>query len=206
MIRIALYEKEPKTLQIKVEYDELTIGKIKRIPGRQYHKNEGKIWTIPYKYIKRLTDMFDDSEIIYEPGVNKNYEETDNYDFESEIKLFRDPIFKAFTRYIVSETSDEESDYTVTRTKIAHALSQSRDTTTTEHDILIIASILYKTDIAVIEECIKNNYDDLDIDTKRVYNMYWSDIVKTIKQQNCKLHKILKDAEYLTTMGFVSTV
>ena len=82
MIRIALYEKEPKTLQIKVEYDELTIGKIKRIPGRQYHKNEGKIWTIPYKYIKRLTDMFDDSEIIYEPGVNKNYEETDNYDFE----------------------------------------------------------------------------------------------------------------------------
>ena len=206
MIRIALYEKEPKTLQIKVEYDELTIGKIKRIPGRQYHKNEGKIWTIPYKYIKRLTDMFDDSEIIYEPGVNKNYEETDNYDFESEIKLFKDPIFKAFTRYIVSETSNEESGYTVTRTKIAHALSQSRDTTITEHDILIIASILYKTDIAVIEECIKNNYDDLDIDTKRVYNMYWSDIVKTIKQQNCKLHKILKDAEYLTTMGFVSTM
>ena len=28
--------------------------------------------------------MFDESEIIFEPGVNKNYEETDNYDFEPE--------------------------------------------------------------------------------------------------------------------------
>ena len=206
MIRIALYEKEPKTLKIKVEYDEFTIGKIKRIPGRQYHKNEGKFWTIPYKYIKRLTDMFDESEIIFEPGVNKNYEETDNYDFEPEIKLFRDPIFKAFTRYIVSETSDEELDYTITRTKIVHALSQSRDTTVTGHDILIVASILYKTDIDLIEQLIQNNYDDLDIDTKRVYNMYWSDITKAIKQQNNKYHKILNDADYLTTMGFVSTV
>ena len=31
-------------------------------------------------------------------------------------------------------------------------------------------------------------------------------IAKAIKQQNYKLHKILKDAEYLTTMGFVSTM
>ena len=67
MIRIALYEKEPKTLKVKIEYDELTIGKIKKIPGRKYRKNEGKIWTRPYKYLNRLTDMFDESEIIYEP-------------------------------------------------------------------------------------------------------------------------------------------
>ena len=87
MIRIALYEKEPKTLKVKIEYDELTVGKIKSIPGRRYRKNEGKIWTIPYTYIKRLTIMFNDSEIIYEPVVNKDNEETDEYDYEPEIKL-----------------------------------------------------------------------------------------------------------------------
>ena len=203
MIRIALYEKEPKTLQIKVEYDELTIGKIKRIPGRQYHKNEGKIWTIPYKYIKRLTDMFDDSEIIYEPGVNKNYEETDKYDYEPEIKLFKDPIFKSFMRYIVSEISDKDVEHTITRTKIAHILSSSRDTTITEHDILIVASILYKADLDLIEQLIESNYDNIDIDTKRIYNMYWQDISKSIKQKNSKLHKILNDADYLNTLGYV---
>ena len=206
MIRIALYEKEPKTLQIKVEYDELTIGKIKRIPGRQYHKNEGKIWTIPYKYIKRLTDMFDDSEIIYEPGVNKNYEETDKYDYEPEIKLFKDSIFKSFMRYIVSEIPDKDVEHTITRTKITHILSSSRDTTITGHDILIVASILYKTDTNLIEQLIQSNYDDLDTDTKRVYNMYWSDIVKAIKQRNNKYHKILNDADYLTTASYTNVM
>ena len=171
MIRIALYEKEPKTLKVKIEYDELTVGKIKSIPGRRYRKNEGKIWTIPYKYIKRLTSMFNDSEIIYEPGVNKDYEETDEYDYEPEIKLLKDSTFKSFVRYVVSKASNEDSEYAVNRTRIAHALSSSRDTTVTEHDILIVASILYKADLDLIEQLIESNYDSIDIDTKRVYNM-----------------------------------
>ena len=203
MIRIALYEKEPKTLKVKIEYDELTVGKIKSIPGRRYRKNEGKIWTIPYKYIKRLTSMFNDSEIIYEPGVNKDYEETDEYDYEPEIKLLKDSTFKSFVRYVVSKASNEDSEYAVNRTRIAHALSSSRDTTVTEHDILIVASILYKADLELIEQLIESNYDSIDIDTKRVYNMYWQDISKSIKQKNSKLHKILKDADYLNTLGYV---
>ena len=203
MIRIALYEKEPKTLKVKIEYDELTVGKIKSIPGRRYRKNEGKIWTIPYKYIKRLTSMFNDSEIIYEPGVNKDYEETDEYDYEPEIKLLKDSTFKSFVRYVVSKVSNEDSEYAVNRTRIAHALSSSRDTTVTEHDILIVASILYKADLDLIEQLIESNYDSIDIDTKRVYNMYWQDISKSIKQKNSKLHKILKDADYLNTLGYV---
>ena len=203
MIRIALYEKEPKTLKVKIEYDELTVGKIKSIPGRRYRKNEGKIWTIPYKYIKRLTSMFNDSEIIYEPGVNKDYEETDKYDYEPEIKLLKDSTFKSFVRYVVSKASNEDSEYAVNRTRIAHALSSSRDTTVTEHDILIVASILYKADLELIEQLIESNYDSIDIDTKRVYNMYWQDISKSIKQKNSKLHKILKDADYLNTLGYV---
>ena len=203
MIRIALYEKEPKTLKVKIEYDELTVGKIKSIPGRRYRKNEGKIWTIPYKYIKRLTSMFNDSEIIYEPGVNKDYEETDEYDYEPEIKLLKDSTFKSFVRYVVSKVSNEDSEHTVNRTRIAHALSSSRDTTVTEHDILIVASILYKADLDLIEQLIESNYDSIDIDTKRIYNMYWQDISKSIKQKNSKLHKILKDADYLNTLGYV---
>ena len=203
MIRIALYEKEPKTLKVKIEYDELTVGKIKSIPGRRYRKNEGKIWTIPYKYIKRLTSMFNDSEIIYEPGVNKDYEETDKYDYEPEIKLLKDSTFKSFVRYVVSKASNEDSEYAVNRTRIAHALSSSRDTTVTEHDILIVASILYKADLELIEQLIESNYDSIDIDTKRIYNMYWQDISKSIKQKNSKLHKILKDADYLNTLGYV---
>lgn len=203
MIRIALYEKEPKTLKVKIEYDELTVGKIKSIPGRRYRKNEGKIWTIPYKYIKRLTSMFNDSEIIYEPGVNKDYEETDKYDYEPEIKLLKDSTFKSFVRYVVSKASNEDSEYAVNRTRIAHALSSSRDTTVTEHDILIVASILYKADLDLIEQLIESNYDNIDIDTKRVYNMYWQDISKSIKQKNSKLHKILNDADYLNTLGYV---
>ena len=203
MIRIALYEKEPKTLKVKIEYDELTVGKIKSIPGRRYRKNEGKIWTIPYKYIKRLTSMFNDSEIIYEPGVNKDYEETDKYDYEPEIKLLKDSTFKSFVRYVVSKVSNEDSEHAVNRTRIAHELSSSRDTTVTEHDILIVASILYKTDLELIEQLIESNYDSIDIDTKRIYNMYWQDISKSIKQKNSKLHKILKDADYLNTLGYV---
>ena len=203
MIRIALYEKEPKTLKVKIEYDELTVGKIKSIPGRRYRKNEGKIWTIPYKYIKRLTSMFNDSEIIYEPGVNKDYEETDEYDYEPEIKLLKDSTFKSFVRYVVSKVSNEDSEHAVNRTRIAHELSSSRDTTVTEHDILIVASILYKADLDLIEQLIESNYDNIDIDTKRVYNMYWQDISKSIKQKNSKLHKILKDADYLNTLGYV---
>lgn len=203
MIRIALYEKEPKTLKVKIEYDELTVGKIKSIPGRRYRKNEGKIWTIPYKYIKRLTSMFNDSEIIYEPGVNKDYEETDEYDYEPEIKLLKDSTFKSFVRYVVSKVSNEDSEHAVNRTRIAHELSSSRDTTVTEHDILIVASILYKADLDLIEQLIESNYDNIDIDTKRIYNMYWQDISKSIKQKNSKLHKILKDADYLNTLGYV---
>ena len=203
MIRIALYEKEPKTLKVKIEYDELTVGKIKSIPGRRYRKNEGKIWTIPYKYIKRLTSMFNDSEIIYEPGVNKDYEETDEYDYEPEIKLLKDSTFKSFVRYVLSKVSNEDSEHAVNRTRIAHELSSSRDTTVTEHDILIVAAILYKADLELIEQLIESNYDNIDIDTKRIYNMYWQDISKSIKQKNSKLHKILKDADYLNTLGYV---
>ena len=98
--------------------------------------------------------MFNDSEIIYEPGVNKDYEETDEYDYEPEIKLFKDSIFKSFMRYIIPKVSNEDSEYVVNRTKITHELSSSRNTTVTEHDILIVASILYKVDLELIEQLI----------------------------------------------------
>ena len=109
-------------------------------------------------------------------------------------------------RYIVSEIPDKDVEHTITRTKIAHILSSSRDTTITGHDILIVASILYKTDTNLIEQFIQSNYDDLDTDTKRVYNMYWSDIVKAIKQRNNKYHKILNDADYLTTASYTNVM
>ena len=119
------------------------------------------------------------------------------------INILKDSTFKSFVRYVVSKASNEDSEYAVNRTRIAHALSSSRDTTVTEHDILIVASILYKVDLKLIEQLIESNYDSIDIDTKRVYNMYWQNISKSIKQNNNKLHKILKDADYLNTLGYV---
>lgn len=207
MIRIALYEKEPKTLKVKAEYDELTIGKIKKIPGRKYHKNEGKIWTIPYKYLSRLIDMFDESEVIYEPGVNKNYIENDNYDFENEIKLLKEKSFKTFIRYIISETSEilnEKNTHLIATTKIAHALSQSRELTENEHDILIVASIIRNIDTNLLDELFKDNYDNLDIETKYIYNMYWTNILNCIKSKKSKLYKILYDASNLANKDYIN--
>ncbi len=207
MIRIALYEKEPKTLKVKIEYDELTIGKIKKIPGRKYRKNEGKIWTIPYKYLNRLTDMFDESEIIYEPGVNKNYTENDNHDFENEIKLLKEKSFKTFVRYIISETSEilnEKAVHSIATTKIAHVLSQSRELTEDEHDILIVASIIHNIDINLLDKLFKDNYDNLDIETKYIYNMHWINILNCIKSKKSKLYKILYDASNLANKDYIN--
>lgn len=207
MIRIALYEKEPKTLKVKIEYDEFTIGKIKKIPGRKYRKNEGKIWTIPYKYLNRLTDMFDESEIIYEPGVNKNYTENDNHDFENEIKLLKEKSFKTFARYIISETSEilnEKAVHSIATTKIAHALSQSRELTEDEHDILIVASIIHNIDINLLDKLFKDNYDNLDIETKYIYNMHWINILNCIKSKKSKLYKILYDASNLANKDYIN--
>lgn len=207
MIRIALYEKEPKTLKVKIEYDEFTIGKIKKIPGRKYRKNEGKIWTIPYKYLNRLTDMFDESEIIYEPGVNKNYTENDNHDFENEIKLLKEKSFKTFVRYIISETSEilnEKAVHSIATTKIAHALSQSRELTEDEHDILIVASIIHNIDINLLDKLFKDNYDNLDIETKYIYNMHWINILNCIKSKKSKLYKILYDASNLANKDYIN--
>lgn len=207
MIRIALYEKEPKTLKVKIEYDELTIGKIKKIPGRKYRKNEGKIWTIPYKYLNRLTDMFDESEIIYEPGVNKNYTENDNHDFENEIKLLKEKSFKTFIRYIISETSEilnEKAVHSIATTKIAHVLSQSRELTEDEHDILIVASIIHNIDINLLDKLFKDNYDNLDIETKYIYNMHWINILNCIKSKKSKLYKILYDASNLANKDYIN--
>lgn len=207
MIRIALYEKEPKTLKVKAEYDELTIGKIKKIPGRKYHKNEGKIWTIPYKYLNRLIDMFEESEIIYESGVNKNYTENNNYDFENEIKLLKEKSFKTFVRYIISETSEilnEKNTHLIATTKIAHALSQSRELTENEHDILIVASIIRNIDTNLLDELFKDNYDNLDIETKYIYNMYWTNILNCIKSKKSKLYKILYDASNLANKDYIN--
>lgn len=207
MIRIALYEKEPKTLKVKIEYDEFTIGKIKKIPGRKYRKNEGKIWTIPYKYLNRLTDMFDESEIIYEPGVNKNYTENDNHDFENEIKLLKEKSFKTFVRYIISETSEilnEKAVHSIATTKIAHALSQSRELTENEHDILIVASMIRNIDTNLLDELFKDNYDNLDIETKYIYNMYWTNILNCMKSKKSKLYKILYDASNLANKDYIN--
>ena len=207
MIRIALYEKEPKTLKVKIEYDEFTIGKIKKIPGRKYRKNEGKIWTIPYKYLNRLTDMFDESEIIYEPGVNKNYTENDNHDFENEIKLLKEKSFKTFVRYIISETSEilnEKAVHSIATTKIAHVLSQSRELTEDEHDILIVASIIHNIDINLLDKLFKDNYDNLDIETKYIYNMHWINILNCIKSKKSKLYKILYDASNLANKDYIN--
>lgn len=207
MIRIALYEKEPKTLKVKAEYDELTIGKIKKIPGRKYHKNEDKIWTIPYKYLNRLIDMFEESEIIYESGVNKNYTENNNYDFENEIKLLKEKSFKTFVRYIISETSEilnEKNTHLIATTKIAHALSQSRELTENEHDILIVASIIRNIDTNLLDELFKDNYDNLDIETKYVYNMYWTNILNCVKSKKNKLYKILYDASNLANKDYIN--
>ena len=193
--------------EVKIEYDELTIGKIKKIPGRKYRKNEGKIWTIPYKYLNRLTDMFDESEIIYEPGVNKNYTENDNHDFENEIKLLKEKSFKTFVRYIISETSEilnEKAVHSIATTKIAHVLSQSRELTEDEHDILIVASIIHNIDINLLDKLFKDNYDNLDIETKYIYNMHWINILNCIKSKKSKLYKILYDASNLANKDYIN--
>lgn len=163
MIRIALYDKEPKTLKVKVEYDELTIGKIKKIPGRKYRKNEDKIWTIPYKYVGRFVNMFDQSELIIEPGVDINYEDNDKYDFEKEIKLFNDDKFRTFARYVLTKAPDyfftvsaatkyypsyclsEEGlvNHTIATIKLAHTLSVIHNLTDEEHDVLLMASLMH---------------------------------------------------------------
>ena len=210
MIRIALYDKKPKTLKIKFEYDQITVGKIKKIPGRTYIQHEGKIWTIPYRHIGQLIEMFDKSEMIIEEGVDLNYVEDDKYDFTKEVNLLKDNRFKKAVRYILNNTRNNLdysniTDEITNSIKIAHALSEHKELTDTEHDI-VISALLVK-DFCNDDKLFKANYDSLDTDIKYVYNMFWSNIEKCIKTHDTefskaktKLQKIVNESFYLTTI------
>lgn len=209
MIRVALYEKKPKTLKIKFEYDQITVGKIKKIPGRTYEQYEGKIWTIPYRHIGKLTEMFDESEMIIEEGVDVNYTENNGYDYTREINLLKNDKFKKTVRYIInnSDESIENSNTikrTVTAVNLAHVMSQHKELTDIEHDIVLTALIAKDFDSNV--NLLKDNYESLSSDVKYVYNMFWNNIDKCIKTHNTefskaktKLQKLVNECAYLAT-------
>ena len=209
MIRVALYEKKPKTLKIKFEYDQITVGKIKKIPGRTYEQYEGKIWTIPYRHIGKLTEMFDESEMIIEEGVDVNYTENNGYDYTREINLLKNDKFKKTVRYIInnSDESIENSNTirrTVTAVNLAHVMSQHKELTDIEHDIVLTALIAKDFDSNV--NLLKDNYESLSSDVKYVYNMFWNNINKCIKTHNTefskaktKLQKLVNECAYLAT-------
>ena len=209
MIRVALYEKKPKTLKIKFEYDQITVGKIKKIPGRTYEQYEGKIWTIPYRHIGKLTEMFDESEMIIEEGVDVNYTENNGYDYTREINLLKNDKFKKTVRYIInnSDESIENSNtikHTVTAVNLAHVMSQHKELTDIEHDIVLTALIAKDFDSNV--NLLKDNYESLSSDVKYVYNMFWNNIDKCIKTHNTefskaktKLQKLVNECAYLAT-------
>ena len=77
ILRVSFYEYRPKTLKIQFEYDKLTVGKIKRIPGREYleNKQEGKMWLIPYHQVSELTKSFDLEEIHFDESIDINLDE-----------------------------------------------------------------------------------------------------------------------------------
>ena len=209
MIRIALYDKKPKTLKIKFEYDQITVGKIKKIPGRTYVQHEGKIWTIPYKHIGQLTEMFDKSEMIVEEGVDLNYTEDDKYDFSEEINLLKDIRFKKTVRYILSQTKDsvdyyDITDHIINTVKLAHIVSEHKELTDTEHDIVLTALII--KDFCSNDKLLKDNYESLSTDVKYVYNMFWNNIRDCIKTHNTefskaktKLQKVANECAYLAS-------
>lgn len=209
MIRVALYEKKPKTLKIKFEYDQITVGKIKKIPGRTYEQYEGKIWTIPYRHIGKLTEMFDESEMIIEEGVDVNYTEDNGYDYTREINLLKNDKFKKTVRYIInnSDESIENSNTirrTVTAVNLAHVMSQHKELTDIEHDIVLTALIAKDFDSNV--NLLKDNYESLSSDVKYVYNMFWNNIDKCIKTHNAefskaktKLQKLVNECAYLAS-------
>lgn len=165
IIRVSLYNKRPKSLRVKFDYNEITVRKVKSIPGREYIYKD-KLWIIPYKYIRRLTDMFNESDIILDEGVDINYEETDNYDFTKEIDLFKIDQFRTFARYVlkhapeyffVSPAVQSSSKYypvytltdeglvnhTIATMKLADSLSLIHKLTDEEHDILLIAALMH---------------------------------------------------------------
>lgn len=204
MIRVALYEKKSKTLKIKFDYNKITIGKIKQIPGRTYKPEEGKIWTIPYKHIKKLINMFDESELILEDGVNVDYEE-EKHDYETEIKLLSDDKFKKTVRYIIHNTQcNTESCYDITdAVQLAHAISTHRELSETDHDIILSALIIKEF---CFDNLLKDNYDSLDTDIKYVYNMHWNQIVQCVKTSSdpynkakTKTQKITNECAYLSS-------
>lgn len=209
MIRVALYEKKPKTLKIKFEYDQITVGKIKKIPGRTYEQYEGKIWTIPYRHIGKLTEMFDESEMIIEEGVDVNYTENDGYDYTREINLLKNDKFKKTVRYIINNSNESiENSNTIRRTvtavNLAHVMSQHKELTDIEHDIVLTALIAKDFDSNV--NLLKDNYESLSSDVKYVYNMFWNNIDKCIKTHNTefskaktKLQKLVNECAYLAT-------
>ena len=209
MIRVALYEKKPKTLKIKFEYDQITVGKIKKIPGRTYEQYEGKIWTIPYRHIGKLTEMFDESEMIIEEGVDVNYTENNGYDYTREINLLKNDKFKKTVRYIINNSNESiENSNTIKRTvtavNLAHVMSQHKGLTDIEHDIVLTALIAKDFDSNV--NLLKDNYESLSSDVKYVYNMFWNNIDKCIKTHNAefskaktKLQKLVNECAYLAT-------
>ena len=192
MIRVALYDKKPKTLKIKFDYDPITVGKIKKIPGRAYIQHEGKIWTIPYRHIKRLTEIFDTSEMIVEEGVDLNYVEDNKYDFDNEINLLKDDRFKKTVRYILSQTKNsidyrDLTDHIINTAKLAHIMAEHKELTDTEHDIVVTALII--KDFCSNNGLLENNYESLSSDVKYVYNMFWNNIENCIKTHDAKFSK-----------------
>ena len=209
ILRVSFYEYRPKTLKIQFEYDKLTVGKIKRIPGREYleNKQEGKMWLIPYHQVSELTKSFDLEEIHFDESIDINYKETKGYDFVKEIALFKNNDFKVFARYIIKHVPE----YVLTdmhliakiqsTVKIAQALAEANDLDSAQHDILITSALFHKmyqysvnkgqekviienhaqVCVETVEKILDEQYEYLDNTILRVYNAYWKDIALCIK-------------------------
>lgn len=164
MIRISLNKKDSKTLKVAFDFNKITLSKIKSIPGRNYSPND-KTWIIPYKEIKKMMDLFDESDLIIEDDVNLDYKGDDRYDFNKEIELLKDERFKSFARYVLTKAPDhffiipygkpgnslpgyvqvQEGlvNHTRATMKLAHGLSYVHELNDEKHDILLVAALMH---------------------------------------------------------------
>lgn len=202
IIRISLYEKKPKTLRVAFDFNRITLGKVKSIPGRRWI-NQEKIWTIPYNQIQNLLSQFDINDVILEEGVVQEYESIESYDFTEEINMFKISQFKPFATYVINKapqhslTNEFLIHHTIAVMKLADSLSVIYKLTDEEHDILLMAALMhdfYKFDednnlifdhpiqvINIYGQILKDEYDNISTSIKYVYNKYWKDIASCIK-------------------------
>lgn len=205
MIRVSLYEKDPKRLKVKFEFNEMTLHKIKSIPGRSYNYND-KTWTIPYKYVNKLINMFDESEFIIESGVDLNYREFYTYDFTYELRWFKDKRFEEFIRYMISKSpyrSQVEINDTIKLVNMVKALAVFNELEDNKHDILLAAAFCSFTLKKEFQDTFEAEHESLDVNLQYIYNMYWKEIKSTLYSNSTKLSKLLKESIYLMSQDFI---